>query len=168
MDDFNNSSPLVKSKSQRKRDMQALGQFAKQLVALKPALLNKMALATDLTKAIQEAQTLHHSRGALKRQMQYLTNLLVEQDVDALQNQLTQLKQPQVRETQLFKKVQAWRDRLINEGAAVVPEIIAEFPNTNRQELTSLVQQAQFESAQGLAPHAKRRLFRYLHQLIKT
>lgn len=168
MDDFNNSSPLVKSKSQRKRDMQALGQFAKQLVALKPALLNKMALPADLDTAIQEAQNLHHSRGALKRQMQYLTNLLVEQDVDALQSQLTQLKQPQIQETQHFKKVQTWRDRLINEGNAVIQEIIAEYPNINQQELTSLVQQAQYETTQGLAPHAKRRLFRYLHQLIKT
>lgn len=168
MDDFNNSSPLVKSKSQRKRDMQALGQFAKQLVALKPAILNKMALPADLDTAIQEAQNLHHSRGALKRQMQYLTNLLVEQEVDELQKQLAQLKQPLVQETQVFKKTQAWRERLIKEGENAIKEISAEYPHTNRQELTSLVQQAQYESAQGLAPHAKRRLFRYLHQLIKT
>jgi ribosome-associated protein len=167
MDDFDNTSPPPKSKSQRKRELLSLQHFARQLVELKPVILEKMALTIELAEAIKHAQQIYKSHSAFKRQIQYLGGLLEDYDVNALQTTLASIMRPQQQATQFFKQAQDWRDRLLQPASAtVLSEILSRFPQTDMQQLKKLLDLALREQAQGSAPHAKRRLFRYLLQIL--
>jgi ribosome-associated protein len=67
-----------KSKSQLKREAQALQSLAQDLVALERNLLKKLPLPEYLFDAIIAAQTM--KQGALKRQVLYVGRLLREEE----------------------------------------------------------------------------------------
>ena len=56
------------------------------------------------------------------------------------------------------------RSALIAEGDSVIPEILAQFPRTDRQHLRKLVRQARNEHETRQPPRAARQLFRYLRE----
>ena len=62
-------------------------------------------------------------------------------------------------------RLEALRERLLDEGDAALGEILAEFPAADRQRLRSLTRQAQSERASSKPPKASRQLFRYLREL---
>jgi ribosome-associated protein len=68
-------APLTPSKSQRKRDAQALQALGVQLVALSAAHLARLALPEILHEAVLAAQHMR-SHGARTRQMQYIGKLM--------------------------------------------------------------------------------------------
>lgn len=60
------------SKSEMKRDMEALQKLGEELVALKPAVLAKFPLDEDLREAIADAQ--RFEKEARRRQLQRLVS----------------------------------------------------------------------------------------------
>ena len=68
-------APLTPSKSQRKRDAQALQTLGAQLVALSAARLVQLELPEALYEAVLAAQRMR-SHGARTRQMQYIGKLM--------------------------------------------------------------------------------------------
>jgi len=64
-----------------------------------------------------------------------------------------------------FHRLEAWRDRLLAEGDAALPELLAEFPGADRQQLRQLIRNAHRERAAQKPPRAARLLFRYLREL---
>jgi ribosome-associated protein len=71
------------SKSQRKRDAQALQVLGARLVTLSPAQLARMALPDALYAAVVAAQGMRQ-HGARTRQMQYIGRLMRELEPTAL------------------------------------------------------------------------------------
>src|SRR5262249_7439727 len=68
-------APLTPSKSQRKRDAQALQALGVQLVALSAAQLARLALPETLHEAVVAAQRMR-THGARTRQMQYIGKVM--------------------------------------------------------------------------------------------
>ena len=68
-------APITPSKSQRKRDAQALQALGGQLVALSAAQLARLELPEALHEAVLAAQRMH-AHGARTRQMQYIGKLM--------------------------------------------------------------------------------------------
>jgi ribosome-associated protein len=68
-------APLTPSKSQRKRDAQALQALGVQLVALSAAQLARLELPEALHEAVLAAQCMH-AHGARTRQMQYIGKVM--------------------------------------------------------------------------------------------
>ena len=68
-------APLTPSKSQRKRDAQALQTLGIQLVALSAAQLARLALPETLHEAVLAAQRMR-THGARTRQRQYIGTLM--------------------------------------------------------------------------------------------
>ena len=79
------------SKSQRKRDMLRLQELGVELLDLRPALLARLPLSDALRVALAETQRIS-SRGARRRQLQFLGRLMRDEDGDAIAQALVRLR----------------------------------------------------------------------------
>lgn len=154
---------LVKSKSQIKREMQALRDLGKELVDLPVSVLKKI----DLSEAVYEAVTLAQGlkREALRRQLQHIGKLLREEDEVAIRQALAQIAQPQRNEVRAFHEIERWRDKLISGDDQVINLLVEQFPTAERQQLRTLVRNARKESELDKPPKSSRLLFKYLKEL---
>ena len=152
------------SKSQKKRDCDALQKIGERLLKLKPADLSLIDLPTELAEALEEARRIH-SNSALKRQRQYLGKIMRTCDHEKIEQQLMGVEHRNDTNTAQFKKLEKWRDRLIDNDQDVLGEIIEEHPDLDRQHVHNLVRQAAKEAAAGKPPTASRKLFKYLREI---
>jgi ribosome-associated protein len=152
-----------KSKSQLKREAEALQEIGEQLVAMSAHELETLPLPDDLASAIEAARQM--KKGALKRQRQYIGKLMREIDPDPIIQALEARKTKALEQNRNLHKLEAWRDRLLSQGDAALNELLDEYPLADRQKLRQLMRQAQKESEQGKPPKSARNLFRYLREI---
>lgn len=160
---IDDENELVKSKSQVKREMQALRDLGKELVFLPAAVLKKINLSDVVYEAVMLAQGL--KREALRRQLQHIGKLLREEDEAAIRQSLAQIAQPQRNEVRAFHEVEGWRDRLISGDDEVINQLVSRFPAADRQQLRTLVRNARKEAQLDKPPKSSRLLFKYLKEL---
>lgn len=154
---------LPPSRSQRKRDHEALRARVRAIVALPEKSLDALDLDEKFREQVDLAR--HSKRGALKRQIKHLTNILADRDTDAIEARLDQLSEAHHSNVTAFHRIEGWRDRLL-EGDDTVLEILAEkSEHFDRQHARQLVRNARREMAQDRAPASARALHRYLASL---
>jgi ribosome-associated protein len=176
-DEIIDGAPARPSKGQLKRETEALRELAKRLVALPPARLAKLPLADELREAVLEAQGFE--RGALARQLRYLTGLLREADAERITGELERLDQPQRAGARAFRQTEQWRDALAAGDDALLAELLARYPAADAGHLRQLVRDARAERARDSqskpgsksgsksGSKAGRQLFRYLAGLLE-
>lgn len=154
------------SKTQRKREMQALQNLGEELVALSPDKLAGLDLPTRLLDAVLEAKRISKF-GALRRQMQYLGRLMRDANADIIRSQLDAWKGISVAETARLHAIERWRTRLIGDELAL-GELLDQFPRADAQRLRSLIRNVKREAAAGKPPKSFRELFQELREIIRT
>jgi ribosome-associated protein len=152
------------SKSQRKRDCDSLQHISDRLLKLKPEELALIDLPDELRDALHEAHRIR-SNSALKRQRQYLGKIMRTCESGHIENQLNSIIHRNDTNTAQFKKIERWRDRLVENDNEVLGEIIREHPDLDRHHVHNLVRQAAKEAAADKPPAASRKLFKYLREL---
>lgn len=153
-----------KSRTQLKKEMHALQVMGKELVELPDSRLAAIDLPAELAKAIRDAKAIKKHE-AKRRQMQYIGKLMREIDVQEIQDLLDSWNQGRAVATESFQLAESWRDRLIAGDMAALDEIIAEYPQADRQQLRTLALNAARERANNKPPHAFRSLFRAIKAL---
>ena len=154
----------ITSKSQLKRDSQKLQNLGAQLVDMPENHLQKFSLDESLKSAIYEARRLK-SRNAKRRQIQYIGKLMRNIDLTEIEQTINRLNHQSKTYRQHFSKLEAWRERLINEGNSAIEALIEIYPNADRQQLRNLQRQANREAELKKPPTASRKLFKYLQEL---
>lgn len=154
-----------KSKSQKKREVEALQELGEALVKLSTEQLARFQLEDHLLEAIIEAKHIS-SNGAKRRQLQYIGKLMRSIDPIPIQAELNLIYQKGRSDTAHFHQVEQWRDRLIQSGDAAINEFIEICPNADRQHLRQLVRSAQQEVKNQQSPRHARLLFRYLNEIM--
>lgn len=149
------------SKSQQKRDVEALQKLGISLTELTPEQLAGIPLTPALEKAIREYQTIR-KREALRRHRQYIGRLMREADHEAIAAALESVSASQQRMARLFHTMEKWRDDLIAGDQQQLEAFIREFPGVDRQNLRQLVQNARQERAQQKTPVNTRKLFKLI------
>ncbi len=157
----NDDEPV--SKSQRKRDALALQALAEDLVQLTPSQLDGVPLSDELREAVAGARTL--SRGAYRRQLRYLGRLLRGMDAEPVKRAVDALSHASHADKARLRRLERWRERLIEEGDPAVTELLEAFPEADAQSLRQLVRNARKEQAAGRPPRSFRQLFRFLSEL---
>lgn len=155
------------SKSQRKRDAEAMQKLGEELTTLKDSELAQFDLPENLFKAIQDARKIS-SHGGLKRQRQYIGKVMRSLDAASIISKLDELRRKHELNSGHFKKLEHWRDRILAEGNKAIDELMIEFPQADRQMLRQLQRNSQKESDTGKPPAAARQLFKYLRQLAEN
>lgn len=154
------------SKSEIKRDAQALKKLGEKLVELNDANLEKIPLEENLSDAIKLAQRLQ--KEARRRQLQYIGKLLRNIDTDPIQEALDKIENKHAQQQALLHKLERLRDELIEKGDDLLSELLNDYPQADRQYLRNLIRNAQKEKEQNKAPKAYREIFQYLKELMIT
>lgn len=149
------------SKSQRKRDMQALKDMAARLVELPADQTGK--LEPDIRDAVAAARKITKGN-ARKRQVQYIAKLLSRTDVEPVRMLIDTLDASTAAHVNRFHQLERWREQLIEGDASAMQEILSQHPGTDRQQLRQLVRAAVAER-DGPQQQHYRKLFQFLKQL---
>jgi ribosome-associated protein len=156
------------SKSARKRAAHAAQDLGEQLVRLREAQLAALELPEALKEAVRAARSIR-SRAAGARQRQYIGKLMRDVDPEPIRAALAARSAEDARETERFKRVESWRERLVAEGAPALAELGRWRPDIDRAEWARRVSAAQSERARsGAGGAASRELFRALRTLFDT
>ena len=158
---------LPPSRSQLRRDALEIFALAETLAALSDAQLSRLPLADELHDEVvrTRAVTSHIAR---KRATQFLAKQLRkldDADVEALRRTLEHDRERAHRDTAALHRLEAWRDRLIDEGDAALDALLALHPRADRQQLRRLARNARVERDREKPLHAYRELFRALREL---
>ena len=151
------------SKSERKRrsdDLQSLGEA---LIDLPDAELNALPLPENLRDAVLLARRIT-AHGGLYRQMQYIGKLMRKIDAEPIRAALDARRERERVEALRFRRIEQWRDRLLQEGPGAIERLAAEVPGIDVNAVTELIARARSEQPTADATGASRALFRLLRQ----
>ena len=151
------------NKTQLKREVRALNDLGKELIALTEAKLKKMPLSESMYIAIKDGK--RFQRGALQRQLRRITSMMRHEDVDAIRLEIERLKQPSREQQAKFHQVEKWRDSLLAGDESVFHALVAQFPDLDRQHLRQLVRNGISEKKREKPPKSARLIFKYLNEL---
>ena len=158
------TSPDYVSKSQRKRDAQALLDLAAQLVKMSATRLKKIPLDDDIREQVDFTRSIN-SNVARKRQLHYLAKRLRRIETEPI---ITAMEAGQTQSLQLTgrqHRCEAWRDALLKDGDNVLGELCGLRAGVDAQSLRQLTRNASREASRGKPPAAARALFRALREM---
>ncbi len=152
------------SKSEIKRDAEALKKLGEKLVELTKAKLDKIPLEDALLEAVNLAQRLQ--KEARRRQLQYIGKLLRGMDVEPIQAALEKLENKHQQQQAMLHKLELLRDTLVAKGDDALTDFLADYPHADRQHLRNLIRTASKEKEQNKPAKAYREIFQYLKEIV--
>lgn len=162
--DDNEEEIIYVSKSEIKRDAEALKKLGVELVQLSKNELSKIPLDEDMIYAIELAQKI--KKEGYRRQIQYIGKLLRNRDIDPISQALDKLKNRHNQQNAILHKLEKLRDDLIDTGDA--EPIITWNPQADRQQLRQLARTAKKERDTNKPPKSARLIFQYLKDLSES
>lgn len=157
------------SKSQVKRDLHALLDLGRELIALPAARLAQLPLDENLRDAIALAQRIHAHEGR-RRQTHYVGKLLRRADTETLRRQLAEWASGSRDQTRAMHRLESLRDRLLDDDQALT-QLLESFPHLDIQALRAQIRAARKEAKDNLsrAPGREplRKHYRALFQTLK-
>lgn len=164
------SDEVPASKTQQKRDMEALVEKAERLMSLKPAEQARLPLLPAVEKAVNEARRIS-SADARRRHALHLARLLDDENGEATLAALQQLDDP-VRQ----QRLNGWLEQLVNAETlkaanSVMEEVHDFYPDADRQHLRNLVRNVIKQRPESETPvpekfkRERKRLAQYLNEL---
>ena len=172
------------SRTDLKRESTELQKLGEALLTLRAELLQGLELPDKLLDALTEMKRITNFEGR-RRQGQFIGKLMRQlppETLDAARAAIEEQHLPNAQDTALLHTAEQWRDKLIadkTEADKALAEWMADFPDTDTQQLRALVRQARKDAAQpkelsdkasvsqGLAPR-QGRAYRELFQLLKA
>ena len=152
------------SKSQVKRECHHLTDVGEEILKLKAEEIRSLELPDELQEAVNTALKIK-SRSGLKRQRQYIGKILRSIDSEDIEARLRKIQHRHDTNTAQFKRLERWRDRLIDNDKQALNEIIDFYADVDRQHINQLIRAAVQENKQEKPPAASRKLFKYLREL---
>lgn len=158
------SQHLPKSKTQVKRDMEALQKIGLELVNLTQANLDNMPLVEELREAVDLARRINRKKDGFRRQVQFIGKLMRNLDTTPIRQALSQLKQSHQQANQAFHQLENLRDQIMQSDDQMLQTLLEQYPQLDRQKLRHLKRQASKQTDENKPPKAARELFQYLKQ----
>jgi len=161
------------SRSQRKRDMEALQTLGKKLSELPKKYLNSFELDPTLLAAIKDYQRFTSNEGK-RRQMQYIGKIMRTVDGEEIRLKFEGLDAEQRDQSRSHILAEQWRDRLLTGSQDEVTQFFAEYPNIEGQTFRQVVRAAVLEKKKQSAEQSEkakkqtqaRTLFRFIRESI--
>ena len=161
-DDAGSNRPSKTLAKQKSHSLQELGEA---MAALSADAMKAMEMPEVLRDAIEQYRRTKSHEGR-RRQMQYVGKLMHRADEDALREAVAGATLGTAQNALALHEAESWRAELIANDDAMT-RWLNEYPQTDTQELRSLVRQARKDAA-GLTPEARQpKSFRDLFQYIK-
>lgn len=152
------------NKTALKREIASRTELVERATGLADSELERLGLDHDQVAQIAKVRAIRPS-GARKRQLKYCVKQLANADLDTVETYLNDRHSLQLAINQAFHHLERWRDRLLEQGDALLGEAMQQWPTLERQQFRQLVRDAQREQQHGKPAGAKRKLFRHLREL---
>ena len=154
----------LKSKTEIKKEMHKLQDFAQSLVEMSKHQRSLIPLSEDLKDAMLVADKIKNKHEALRRHIRHIAKILLETDLAPIHQAIDVMANKHQQATAKFIRLENLRDELIEQGNEAVEPLLAEFAGLERQKLKQLVRLAAKEKkAEKLGKHY-RNLFTYLKE----
>jgi ribosome-associated protein len=153
------------SKSALKRQSTALQLLGESLIELSPGELDELPLPEKLRDAVDIAKRIT-ANGGLYRQKQFIGKLMRKFDSEPIRLALEAKKQEHRSQVLRLRRVEQWRDRLLNEADAFA-KFVTEYPDADSKQLQRLVARSQHEKDHQQPPAASRELFKVLKEMME-
>lgn len=154
------------SKSQLKREMEALQKLGEALVNESRDRVKRVAMPEDVREAILECQQIKDHEGR-RRQMQYVgkkMRSLEPDEIDIIQKTIDSWRGASKSETALMHALERSREKLLADDAALTA-LCSKYPEVEVQHMRTLIRNARKEQAENKPPKAYREIFQILKQL---
>ncbi|KGQ63340.1 ribosome biogenesis factor YjgA [Gallibacterium anatis] len=148
------------SKSEIKRDAEALKKMGEKIVALSDSALSQLPLDEQLADSVNLARKL--TRESYRRQIQFIGKLLRQRDIEPLQVALDKLENKHNQQQILLHKIEAYREALLKNGDETINQLLNDYPTLERQKLRTLIRNALKEKEKNAPPKAYREIYQYL------
>ncbi len=156
----------LKSKSEIKREMHDLQDFAASLIKLSKHQRSKIPFTEELLADLALADKIKNKHEALRRHVRHMAKVLSETDLDPINHALDVMANKHQQETAKFNKLEELREALIEQGSELIEELLSEHESMERQKLRQLVRQAAKEKKLEKLGKNYRELFSYLKEHI--
>src|SRR5262245_34383492 len=153
------------SKTQRKKEMLGLQELGVELISLSSEQLAAIELPEILREAVLEARRITDFEGR-RRQTQYVGKLMRQVDAGSIRARLNAWRTQHNTHTAQFKRLEAWRERLLAEQGALA-ELLQEYPQADKRQLHKLIRDARRERLGNHPAKNYRALFQYLRSMIE-
>ena len=154
----------LKSKTEIKKEMHDLQDFAKSLVEMSKHQRSLIPLTDELKEAMLVADKIKNKHEALRRHIRHIAKILLETDLSPIHQAIDVMANKHQQATSKFLRLETLRDELIAQGTHAIEAILAECSSMERQKLRQLVRHAAKEvKTQKLGKHY-RNLFTYLKE----
>ncbi|WDE08379.1 DUF615 domain-containing protein [Thalassomonas viridans] len=157
----------LKSKSEIKREMHQLQEFAMKLVKMSKHQRSKLPLTEELQEAMVLADKIQNKHEALSRHVRFIAKVLQETDMEPIHKAMDVMANKHQQETAKFVRLEQLRDELIEKGGETIEALLAEYPGLERQKLRQLVRHAAKEKAAEKTGKHYKNLFSYLKEHAK-
>ena len=155
-----------KSKTEIKREMLELQDFAMSLVKLSKHQRSKVPFSDELKESLVVADKIKDKPDALRRHVRFMAKVLLETDLVPIQQALDVMANKHQQESSKHTKLEQLRDLLINGDNDTIEAILAQHDGLERQKLRQLIRLAAKEKkAEKPAKHYQQ-LFGYLKEHI--
>lgn len=152
------------SKSSRKRKVNALQELGEQLLALNAAELSSLSLDEQLERAIRNAVRIK-TRGALRRQKQFIGKLMREVDPEPIRAGLARLRADDVRAKRIFAQAESWRNRIVADGKPALDDFEAGIDAPD-EILRALLSELEVVVSERAEKTVRRQIFRRIHEIL--
>ena len=152
------------SKTQRKKASHELQDLGQALVELPESRVKDLAIPENLRDAVHQYRRTKTHEGR-RRQMQYIGKLMRGVDTDPIRQAVLDMQLGRAKDSLALHEAERWRAELVASDDAVT-SFLAEHPQTDTQQLRSLIRAARKDAS--LSPEQRSgRAFRELFQFIK-
>ncbi|HEX2139729.1 MAG TPA: ribosome biogenesis factor YjgA [Woeseiaceae bacterium] len=152
------------SKSARKREQLALQALGEKLIELPIPDLEAIGLDAALFEAVVDAKNMR-AHGALRRQRQLIGKLMRTADAGLIESALVSLGSRERAAIEVFHTAEAWRDRIVGEGAPALAEF-ERLTAAPQPQIARLLREHEQANETGRRA-VRRRLFREIHERVQ-
>jgi len=154
----------LKSKTEIKKEMHQLQDFAQSLVEMSKHQRSLIPLSDDLKDAMIVAGKISNKHEALRRHIRHIAKILLETDLAPIHQAIDVMANKHQQATAKFVRLETLRDELIDQGSDAVEALLTEFEQMERQKLKQLVRHATKEKKTNKQGKHYRNLFTYLKE----
>jgi len=135
----------LKSKSEIKREMHKLQNFAQELVEMSKHQRSRLPLTDDLIYAMVVADKIANKHEALRRHIRHIAKILLETDLAPIHQAIDVMANKHQQETAKFVRLEEIRTELLTSDNNDIETLLADNPSMERQKLRQLIRQASKE-----------------------
>ena len=156
---------IIVSKSQQKREAQAMQALGQQLCELRAEQVESLPMSDRLRSGIDEYHRIR-SHEARRRHLQYIGKIIRQEDVDTLTRRVEGMIAGSAESTRRLHLAEHWRERLIDGADSELTLFLEAYPGADVQQVRTLVRNTRRSQQQGKNDGSSRKLFRLIKDLI--